>query len=831
MASLTRKLIVSQVLTGLVAGAVLFLLLQRQVSRLITQDFVDQGHISARALAGTLGPKVVAGDTAGLQAALGDGIYAAQADWAYLTNVSGAVAAHTFQEGVPESVFHPRASAFAGVDEVLLPGDSAHFLVVSEAVQGGSAGTVYLGFREMRLEAAIHRAQYVMLATVLLVVLLTVGASALIASRHLAPVHELTARARAFAHGAMVAWKPIPVRSNDELGVLTEALNQMTENMRAQQRQLEDRVKDRTDELVRLNRRLEQDIQLRQKAQADLERTERLFRSLATASPAGIFQADARGRCTYVNERLERIAERPLAKLSGYRWRRMVQPEDLPGTVEEWRAAARAGRDLERTLRVLTPGNELRWVVVRAAAMRTAEGVVLGFVGTVDDITERRRRGLFQGAAYRVTEAATSAASLEELLPHLHGIVAELVSAKNFYIAFYDAASDMVSFPYWADEHDAQPEPRKRGRGLTEYVLRTGHPLLVTSDVFRKLAEAGEVESIGEPPLDWLGVPLRRGEESIGAIVVQSYSERVRYGDEEKNLLWFVAGQVSLAVEKKRAELELREARDAAEGANEAKSEFLAMMSHEIRTPMNGVLGMSWLLLDTALNVEQRDYATALRNSAESLLEIINDILDFSKIEAGRLNVEPFPFDLRRAVEDVADLLQGKAEEKNIDLIVRFAPGIPTRVVGDAGRLRQILTNLTANAIKFTEQGHVFLNVDCEPASAEKAMFRFTVEDTGIGIPEDKLDEIFERFAQADVSTTRRFGGTGLGLTISKQLVALMGGLIGVRSQVGEGSAFWFTLPLPLEQEEQPATLVDVDLSGVRVLVVDDDADTRANLC
>ncbi|WP_274626901.1 response regulator [Arvimicrobium flavum] len=294
------------------------------------------------------------------------------------------------------------------------------------------------------------------------------------------------------------------------------------------------------------------------------------------------------------------------------------------------------------------------------------------------------------------------------------------------------------------------------------------------------------------------------------------------------SVLAFCAVMVFRPMERaiRRAFQQSEESLARAEAADRAKSEFLANMSHEIRTPMNGVLGMAELLANTELTTRQKTFTDVIVKSGNSLLTIINDILDFSKINAGQLTLDPAPFRLAEAVEDVASLISTRVAEKNLELVVRVDPHLPRFVVGDVGRFRQIVTNLLGNAVKFTEKGHVLIDVTGVAADGKTAL-RVRVEDTGIGIPPDKVQGVFEKFAQVDSSSTRRHEGTGLGLAIAARLVDLMGGKIGVESEIGRGSVFWFTVELPIHETIEDVAPVPLDVSGARVLVIDDNPVNR----
>ena len=441
-----------------------------------------------------------------------------------------------------------------------------------------------------------------------------------------------------------------------------------------------------------------------------------------------------------------------------------------------------------------TDGSEI-WASVTKVPIISQSGAVAGVVGLSRDITQLKQteKALRQAEEKYRTIYENSVEGIFQTTRDGHFITANPALAR-----LYGYASQEELVQALTDiEHQLYVDPKRReefAAQMREHGSVTGFE----SEILRK-----------DKSRIWI-------------------SESARTVTDADGSFRFYEGIVEDVTARKQAEQEREKAREAALESAKTKAQFLANMSHEIRTPMNAITGMTGLLTDTRLSQEQREYVETIRNSTESLLDIINDILDFSKIEAGKLALEAIDFNLRDTVEGAVDLLAERAHTKGIELACRIDPGIPPGLRGDSFRLRQVLVNLTANAVKFTERGEVLVRASKLGETAEQVTVLFEVKDTGIGIAPEALARIFHEFTQADGSTTRKYGGTGLGLTISKQLVELMNGRIGVQSRPGDGSIFSFTVPL--EKQAQPAPAAQpaaAALDGLRVLLVDDSPSQR----
>ncbi len=590
------------------------------------------------------------------------------------------------------------------------------------------------------------------------------------------------------------------------------------------------------------NRRLAREIQYRRQTETSLEESREKFRLAFENASVGMCLIAPDGRFIEVNPMMSAIFGYTGAEMEQMTVNDISHP-DYRTVSSKFIEKAVSGVESKGTFEklYLHKTGKIVWGQVTSSLVRDTEGNPLYFISHVQDITDRKRAEEY----HRRNEARLEsllrisqyrADSTKDLLNYALDEAIRLTDSKIGYIYYYNEDRREFILNTWSKEVMADcsiENPQTRYHldktGLWGEAVRQRKPIIINDFQSSNPLKKGYPE--GHAVLyKYLTVPVIIEEKIVAVAGVANRPSD--YDDSDARQLILLMDSVWNIADRKRAEEELIMAKEAAEAATRAKSEFLANMSHEIRTPMNVITGMSRLLLETKMPAEQGEYAGMIFHSSEILLSLIEDILDFSKIEAGKIELERIDFDLKKLIEKITNILRIKADEKGLVLRTCFSPDVPRFLKGDANRLRQIILNLVNNAVKFTEKGELSVSVETGPAefAADNSTIAldFSISDTGIGIPEDRLKRLFQPFSQADSSTTRKYGGTGLGLTISKYLVELMGGRISVESQPGKGSTFRFTarfekgekIPEPVCDEKMMVSRSE--LAGFRVLLAED---------
>ena len=574
------------------------------------------------------------------------------------------------------------------------------------------------------------------------------------------------------------------------------------------------------------------DITDRKKAEEALQKNKQKYESLILNSPDLLMIQGTDGFLKYISPQCENILGYTTEEIKNIDYQKLVHTDDLE-TANVKRKSTLDGSELSNfEYRFFKKNGDIVWLDHTARSI-IIDKTTTEIISTVRDITERKRNEQIQKIIHNISNAVAISNNPTEFLILVKNELGAIIDTSNFYIATYNNTEDSISILFHKDKKD-ELRSFPSGKTLTNYVIKTKKSLLATKEVIANLEKSGEVELLGSDSEVWLGVPLFAKSKVSGVLVVQSYENEKAYDLADMRVLEFVSHQISISLERKKAEEELKSALEKAQESDRLKSAFLTNMSHEIRTPMNGILGFTGLLKDPQLTGDEKeDYIQVIEKSGDRMLNTITDIIDISRIESGQVEVVNTEVSLNNILNEQYEIFNPDAQSKGLEL--NYKPTLSDKgaiIVTDIHKLVGILTNLIKNAIKFTKHGNISFGYSLNKEKDFEGL-EFFIKDTGIGIPSNRISAIFNRFEQADIEDTQVFEGSGLGLAISKSYVEMLGGEISVTSEEGIGSTFVFSIPYtkPTIKERDVESdinkIPEVSLNKLSAIVAEDDEISR----
>jgi PAS domain S-box-containing protein len=569
------------------------------------------------------------------------------------------------------------------------------------------------------------------------------------------------------------------------------------------------------------------DISEQKKYEEQIIREKAFLENLIDSTPEAIVITDIMGKITMINKEFTNLFGYTFEEAVNKYIDDLVVPDELKDEAVQIDDLATLNRkEVRQTIRKDKSGNKIHVSVI--ASTIVISDVAVALLGIYRNITTERKNQLLQEILYNISTAALKQFDIKDIYPTIVQELSKIWDTNNFYIALYDKGSQTMSLPFFADEKDNFNEIPIPIKGtITGWVINKNRPVLLKEDDIKKMEEAGDVDLVGTPCKVWMGVPLKVENEIIGVMCLQDYNSEDKFSREDLIVLEFIANQIAIAIQRRSMLDNLILARQKAEEAAQAKQQFMSTMSHEIRTPLNEVIGITNLLIQGNPREDQMDLVKTLRFSGNHLMTLVNDVLDYNKMESGKIVFEQTQFNLFDFLDEIKRSYFFRSTEKKLDFNIVKDNNLPVDVIGDPIRLHQVLSNLLSNALKFTLKGGITVYVKETERNGNHSKIEFTVKDTGIGIPKEKHNEIFDSFTQASTDTTRRFGGTGMGLAICKKLVELQEGYIRVESELNKGSSFIFSLSFGVASKHQQSTGSGASetfkgLEGKRILVAED---------